>query len=239
MSVPQMSGQTLVNMTNDLLAGYQNAVDSRAMLTYLNMAKDEIWSTIKELHEEYFQVFSQSTDSTADYYFPQLSTATRNYTLPDDLRSIEYIEVTTPSFEESDFVYAKLNSPEFKEERRASNAQNGPNATNNGSKFHYTIAGKNQFVLASYPPADLNLTLWYTRALPDFETGDPVDEILFPFQKKLAEYAAKKVMLSNQDATQFAAWSKEWRDSLVNCLQAAGERNDADPQFVEDFCGDD
>ena len=156
MSVPQMSGQTLVNMTNDLLAGYQNAVDSRAMLTYLNMAKDEIWSTIKELHEEYFQVFSQSTDSTADYYFPQLSTATRNYTLPDDLRSIEYIEVTTPSFEESDFVYAKLNSPEFKEERRASNAQNGPNATNNGSKFHYTIAGKNQFVLASYPPADLN-----------------------------------------------------------------------------------
>lgn len=236
MAVPIVYGQTLIDLTNDLLAGYSNGVDSRALLSYLNMAKDEVWAVTKELHEEYFQVFSQNTNSAADYYFPTLNTTTRNYTLPADLRSIEFIECTTPGFEGTEFVYAKLNSPEFRDERRESNAAQGPqpNDSNNNS-YHYSIAGKNQFVLAAYPTAALNVILWYTRALPDFEASDVVDEILFPFSKKLAEYAAKRVMLADQDAGQFAAWKSEWRDSLINLVQSEGTRNDADPQFVQDF----
>ena len=74
MSITQITGQYLVDMTNDLLGGYQNGVDSRALLTYLNQAKDAVWEVTKELHEEYFQVFSQNTTSTATNYFPQLST---------------------------------------------------------------------------------------------------------------------------------------------------------------------
>lgn len=238
MAVPTTTGQYFIDLTNDLLAGYQNGVDSRAMLTYLNMAKDELWSVIKELHDEYFQVFSQSTNSANDFYFPALSTASRSYTLPSDLRSIEYIECTTASYQGVEFRYAKLNSPEFREERKQSNELGGPNTNNNVDVMRYSIAGKNQLVLASYPPANLTLTLWYTRGLPDFEPSDVVDEILFPFSKKMAEYAAKKAMLGAQDAGQFAAWSKEWRDSLINCVQSAGERNDADPQFAQDFFGD-
>jgi hypothetical protein len=61
MSITQITGQYLVNMANDLLGGYQNGVDSRALLTFLNAAKDELWSVTKELHDEYFQVFSQNT----------------------------------------------------------------------------------------------------------------------------------------------------------------------------------
>jgi hypothetical protein len=239
MTVPTVTGQTLVDMANDLLAGYQNAVDSRALLTYLNMGKDVIWEVTKELHEEYFQVFSQSTNPTGEFYFPQLSTATRNYTLPADLRSIEFIECTTPSFQGSTFTYAKLNSPAFREERKASNEMGGPDPNNNVDTYTYTIAGKNQFVLAAYPATNLTLILWYTRALPDFETSDVLDEILFPFSKKLAEYAAQKAMLGAQDAGQFAMWERTWRDSLINLVQSEGTRNDADPQFVQDFLGDD
>lgn len=238
MSVPQITGQFLVDMTNDLLAGYANGVDSRALMTFLNMGKDEVWEVTKELHDEYFQVFSQSTSPTSDYYFPVLNTATRSYTLPADLRSIEFIEVTSATFCGNEFVYAKLNSPEFREERRSSNALGGPDTNNNRNKFLYSIAGKDQFVMASYPPANLTLVLWYTRALPDFEASDVVSEILFPFSKKLAEYAAKRVMLADQDAGQFAAWRTEWRDSLINLVQSSSSRNDADPQFVEDFEGD-
>ncbi len=40
MSITQITGQFLINMTNDLLGGYQNGVDSRALLTHLNNAKD-------------------------------------------------------------------------------------------------------------------------------------------------------------------------------------------------------
>src|SRR6266853_954446 len=97
MSLSQITGQYLINMTNDLLGGYQNGIDSRALLTYLNNAKDEIWSVTKELHDEYIQVFSQSTTSTAVNFFPQLSITQRNYTLPEDLRSIEFVEVTNPT----------------------------------------------------------------------------------------------------------------------------------------------
>ena len=46
-------------------------------------------------------------------------------------------------------------------------------------------------------------------------------------------------MLGTQDIGQFEAWTKEWRDSLINCVQAAGQRNDSDPEFVESFWGDD
>jgi len=78
-----------------------------------------------------------------------------------------------------------------------------------------------------------------TFALPDFEMGDEISQILFPFVKKIAEYAAKKAMLGTQDVGQFSAWTKEWRDSLINCVQAAGQRNDADVEIVESFWGDD
>jgi hypothetical protein len=239
MPIPTLTGAYLIDLTNDNLAGYQNGVDSRALLSFLNMAKDEVWSVIKELHDEYFQVFSQNTNPSGDFYFPQLSTAIREYTLPEDLRSIEYIELLDPMYCGVKFTYCKLNNPAFRAARQAANSSGGPNPPNNENEdFLYTIAGKDQFVLASYPPANLNISLWYTRALPDFEAGDELGEIVFPFTKKLAEYAAKRVMLADQDPGQFSQWAKEWRDSLINLVQAAGERNDADPQFAEDFSGD-
>lgn len=238
MAVPTVTGQTLIDMANDMLAGYQNGIDSRALLTYLNLGKDEVWGVTKELYEEYFQVFSQSTTPTNDFYFAPLTTNTRNYTLPADLRSIEYIECTTPSYQGTQFVYRKLNSPEFRQERSQSNQLAGPDTNNNVNVYNYTIAGKNQFVLASYPAVPMTLILWYTRALPDFEASDVVDEILFPFSKKLAEFAAKRAMLADQDAGQFAAWKSEWRESLINLVQAEGTRNDADATFVQDFQGD-
>ncbi|HEY6766646.1 MAG TPA: hypothetical protein VI386_17945 [Candidatus Sulfotelmatobacter sp.] len=237
MSVPQITGQYLIDATNDLLGGYQNGVDSRAMMTFLNEAKDEIFSVTKELHEEYFQVFSQATDSTLDYYFGPLNSTTREYTLPADLRSIEFIECVTPTYEKLRFTYAKLNSPAFRDARIEANAMQGPD-TSNCEEYVYSIAGKDQFVLASYPPTTLTLILWYTRALPDFEMSDVVDEILFPFSKKIAEYAAQRAMLSLQDPGMFAAWKATWRDSLINLVQAEGTRNDADATFVQDFMGD-
>ena len=238
MAVPTMYGSTLFNLANDLLAGYQNGVDSRALMSYLNMGKDEVWMVTKDLKEQYFQTFSQSTNSSADYYFAPLTTGVREYTLPEDLRSIEYIEVTSPTFQGNKFVYAKMNSPEFREARVAANELGGPDTNNNTNIFYYTIAGQDQFVMAQFPPAALVLTLWYTRALPDFEMGDEISQILFPYVKKIAEYAAKKAMIGTQDPGQFAIWAKEWRDSLINCVQAEGDRNDADPQYVQDFYGE-
>jgi hypothetical protein len=241
MSITQITGQYLINMTNDLLGGYQNGIDSRAMLTHLNNAKDEIWSVTKELHDEYFQTFSQYTDPTLTNYFPQLATNLRSYTLPEDCRSIEFVEVQNPTTGGpiAVFTYAKLNSPAFKEERERSNELGGPEPNGNCQKYLYSIAGHDQFILASYPSQPYILILWYTASVADFEATDVVNDILFPFSKKMAEYAAKACMMSMQDPAGFAAWTEQWKTTLINLVQGSGDRNDADPQFVTDFTGDD
>ena len=241
MSITQITGQFLINMTNDLLGGYQNGIDSRALLTHLNNAKDEIWSVTKELNDEYFQVFSQATDPTKVNYFPPLQTNVREYTLPEDLRSIQFIEVQAPagSGPVAKFTYAKLNNPSFREERESSNELGGPEPNNDRNSYQYSIAGHDQFVLASYPSQPYTLILWYTASIADFEATDTIADILFPFSKKMAEYAVKGAMMSLQDPAGFAAWTQTWRASLINLVQGEAERNNADPVFVQDFCGDD
>lgn len=240
MSITVITGQYLVNMVNDLLGGYQNGVDSRAVLTHLNNAKDEIWSVTKELHDEYFQVFSQYTTSTATNYFPQLSTNVREYTLPEDLRSIEFVEVQQPTGTGTmaKFNYVKINSPAFKEARLRSNTLGGPEPNNTEEAYLYSIAGHDQFVLASYPSQPYSLVLWYTASLADFEATDVINDILFPFSKKMAEYATKGCMMSLQDPAGFAAWTAQWKTTLVNLVQGSDPRNNADPVFVTDFTGD-
>lgn len=237
MAAPTITGQYLIDLTNDLLGGYQGSVDSRALMSYINQAKDEIWTVIKELKDEYFQVFSQSTSPTSDYYFPPLTTNNREYTLPEDLRSIEFIEVVTPGYTDIEFKYRKLNSKDFREARKEANTLGGSQPTNNVDEMIYSIAGQDQFVLASYPPADITITLWYTRALPDYEMSDVISEILCPYSKKIAEYAARRVMMAS-DLTAFTVWTATWKESLINLDQAAAQRNDSDAEFAEEFWGD-
>lgn len=236
MSVTVIYGQYLIDLANDLLAGYQNGVDSRALLSYLNLGKDIVWAVTKECKDEYFQIMSQATTSTATNYFPQLSLTQRQYTLPEDLREIDYIEVVNPvGTPQATFTYAKANSPEFRSERMQSNTAGGP--FENDYAYLYTIMGRDQFVLAKYPAQPYVLTLWYTASLADFEAGDIVSDVLFPYSKQLAQYAAKATMLAVQDPGQFAAWEKEWRENIIIMTQAEAVRNDADPQFVQDFEG--
>lgn len=229
-------GQDLINLTNDLLAGYQNAVDSRALLSYLNLAKDDVWSITKTLKEELYQVQSQSTTSTADFYFPSLTPGVRQYTLPSDLNSIDFIECTTAGYTNAKFIYRKPTDPDFRAARMS--ATTDSTSTSQPNEFLYTIMGKDQFVMADFPPITLTLTLWYTRSLADFEASDQIAEIMFPFGKKLAEYAAKKAMLGTQDPSQFSLWKAEWRDAVITLMQGEGPRNEADPTFVADFMGE-
>lgn len=230
-----MNGQDLINEANARLAGYQNGVDAGALLSYLNEGKDEVWALLKELNEEYFVTSSQGTDSTLTNYFPTMSTTSRQYTLPCDLREIKFIEVSTPGFTEVIFEYRDITDEEFRNARRDATTLNqllvGP------CTVFYTIVGKDQMLLAQYLPANLNITLWYVRSIPDFEADQDVDEVLFPYVKKVATYAAKKAMAGLQDPGQWSVWVAEWKQDCVTLQNSAAERNAADPIFVDDFCG--
>lgn len=233
-----LTGQDVIDMINGRLAGYQNAVDSAVLLDFANEAKDQIWLIIKALQDEYFQVISQASDSNAAHYFAPLNVSSRAYNLPSDFREIRFVEVVTPGFTDLKFEYRSPTSSDFRIARQAANENASP--IPNQNLYLYAITGKNQFILADYPPGTVTLNLWYTRSLPDFEAADPIDEILFPYSKAIATYAVKGILLSTQDVQQWNAWKSDWRDTVIQIAEGASDRNEADPIFVEGFMeGDD
>lgn len=235
MAVDSLVGQDLIDEANARLAGYQNGVDPQALLSYLNEGKDEIWALLKNLNQEYFVTPTQNTDNTQLNFFDVLSTAVRQYTLPGDLRSIKFIEIATEGFTDTVFEYKDLTDVEFRDARRDATRRNTP--AGQTETIFYTRIGKDQMVLAQFPPANLLITIWYVRSLPDFEPDQAVDEILFPYSKKIADYACKKAMLGLQDSQQFAAWSAEWKQDCITVQSGASPTNSADADFVQDFQG--
>jgi len=234
-AVDKLNGQDIIDMANARLAGYQNGIDADALLSFLNEGKDEIWALLKNLNEEYFVTPSQTTDSTALNYFPTLDPTKRQFTLPEDLREIKFIEVTTSNYTQLKFVYKDITDDEFRDARRDASTQN--DASNSCSEIWYTVVGKDQMLLAQFPPAAISLTIWYVRSLADFETDQDVDEVLYPYSKKIAEYGAKKTMLALQDPGQFSLWISEWKQDVITVQNSAAGRNSADPVFTDDFWG--
>jgi hypothetical protein len=238
-------GQDLIDGTNSRLAGYQNAIDSDALLSFLNEAKDDVWALLKNLHTEYFETSSQNTDPTQVNFFPldqygnqlagnTLQTNLRQYTLPADLREIKWIEEQAPGFQHISYRYSPIDSEEWRLARQSANID--PSITPNFT-MHFTISGANQFVLAEYPQTTLMPTLWYIRSLMDFQAMDQLDQILFPYSKKMMDYAAKKTMLALQDAQQWENWAAQWREDLHMVETGASPRNQMDAEYVQDFLG--
>jgi len=240
-----ITGQFLIDLTNDNLAGYANSVSDRQLLSHLNEAKDEVWTLLKSLQDEDFLQTSQNTDSTQLNYFPKdingnplangaLSTTLRDYTLPADFREIKFIEVTLKGYEQTVFVFKEVNSEDWKTARRSANVD--PTLTPT-IEYFYTIRNKKIFSLAQFPEVPFTLTLWYTQSLPDFEAGDVISSILDPYNKKMATYAAKKSMIGTQDPSQFALWTSQWKEDIISITTGSAPTNQSDAKYVEDFLG--
>src|ERR1700690_506803 len=232
--------QSVTDMINRRLSGWQNAVSSDQVLDALNDGVAEVWNVLKSFHQDYFGQSTQSTDSTQLNYFPLLTTSAPEYPLPEDLREVKFIECITSGYEELRFWYSELTDPEFRGARFLGNQVGiaNPVTTDTSEEMLYTIVGKDRFILAIYPPVNLSITIWYIRSLPTYEDGDILDEILFPYHNKVADFAAKKLMLENQEPTAWHAWTQEWKQGILSLATGAGERNQADAQFVQDFLGD-
>lgn len=239
MAAAELKAQDIILLTQDSLLGYANAVSSDTLLAFINEAKDEIWTIIKQLKTRHFVTKTQATDPTKDSYFPVLATNTREYSLPSDLRDIVFIEVTGPSgYERTQFTQRAMTHPDFRDARTGATAFNAQGSTaplSGVSQYFYDMVGKNTFVMAQFPETNFTLVIWYVRALPDMTLGSTLDEIVFPFSKKLADYAAKKVLLS-EDSSAFALWQSEWRTDVIAITEGV-DRSGADPSYAVDFLG--
>lgn len=234
MGITQVNATDLINLTQDKLSGYQNTVDSRQLLSFINEGKDAIWEVLKANNDDFFTTFSQATVPDTDNYFAPLQTGVREYDLPDDFREIRFIECTTSGYEMTKWEYRKPSDPAFREARKGATA-GGVVPSGNGLTCLYTFVG-DQLVLADYLPTSLTVILWYTAGLADLEYGDILPPILFPFSKAIASFACKAVML-NEDEGKFAAWKQEWKDNVISTSQNSAPRDQSDPIFVQDFEG--
>lgn len=235
MAETALTGQDLIDLTTARLAGYGNYPVTDVIMSFLNEAKDEVWGVLKTLNADYFMQVTQAADNTQLNYFGPMNPSTRLYTLPPDFREIHLFVVLDSAYAQVKFTYKKMTDKDFSDAYKEANVDSTITPT---AEYFYTIYGKNNLLLAQFPEITFNQPqLYYVRNILDFEVNDPVDEILLPYSKKIADYAAMRIMLSAQDQEQFEEWRKVWKDDILLIASGAGPRNQSDPEFVDDFLG--
>lgn len=231
------TGQDLLDMANQRLLGYQNAVDSDTLLSYLNEGKDELWAILKNLEAQYFTHSSQNTDNTKNDFFGPVNSTTRDYIAPIDLREINHIYCFDTGLQQTVFTYKNETDRDWVDAYRDASIDSLSNAAP-AIEYYYTIRGHNSLRFAQFFQNGItNLQIDYTRAILDFGLTDTVDEIVIPYSRKIANYAVKKAILGLKDAEAFDRWREEWKDDILMITSSAGPRNQADPTFVADFLG--
>ena len=89
--------------------------------TYINQAKDRVWSRVRSLNDDMFLVERSSTDGSVTILGETYATSSFaiivgtsttgwNYTLPPDFAEMRLIEVITSNYETVRFVHADLTS---------------------------------------------------------------------------------------------------------------------------------
>jgi hypothetical protein len=231
-ATPAKSVQSLIGEMDTRLAGLANAFTNQQKLSFLNEGKDEFWSALVTLSDDYFM---QATSTTAlqSNTFAALATSTREYALPGDCLAPRFIECTTAGYENTRFVYRKITHPDFQNQRRTATSV-GSSSGSQFNTYYYTIVGKGTLVLAAYPEVAFTLKIWYVRALPDFTLSDSINETVMPFSRKIVDYAIMKVQLV-KDPTAFIAWKDEWRSGIILMLEAASPKDSTGPVFVMDY----
>lgn len=234
MSNPTTTGQDLIDSLRIRLGGLANAFTVDKCLSLLNDGVTEVWSVIRSLDGDYFGASSQDTTSANDDFFLDLSATVREYDLPKNCRELRAIECLAVGFEDRVFQFRRFDDPEFQAARRFSTA-GGASASSSIANYLYTIFG-NQFLLAQFPEATLKLKLWYIKSIDEIDTT-AIPEILFPFNKKIVDYAAERAMLSTQNESLSQAWMVEWKDDVRTLAMSTGSRTSTNATFASDYLG--
>lgn len=235
--IQDYTGQQLVDGALNRLGGLSNAIDPNDMLDFINEGKNELWSYLKGVREDYFGKSSQSADSSLDTYFANLTSTTREYNLPRSCREIKALECTTSGYESLMFRHRDMSDPEYQSARLASNENVSGSSNDQSSVIYWDIFGE-QIVFAGYPPTTLAVTLRYIAAIADIELDEQVTSFLFPYFGRLKTYGAMRATLGARDFQAFENWREQWRSSLLSTVAAASSRQIADAKFAEGFMED-
>lgn len=226
----QIETQVRLNL-DEVTASFWTAADLQARI---NRAKDRVWTEVRKLKDDYFDIQRLSTDGSLTILGESYTASsfaivagTRNYTLPPDVFEIRLVEVITSNYEQIRFVYKKLTSPEHRALREITTNQTP-------SVFLFdllTLSGNPTMAIAPLSNTALDLRLTYTRQLADLSADGTELEMPHALYAAVEAYATASALLKDR-APEAAVW-EQTGNSLIAGMFGAHARQTQDPQFVE------
>lgn len=141
-------------------------VSEHELISYVNVAKDELVSVMRQAREDYFLTSTTSTVQTAAA--PNPSTVS----LPSDFLELKELKITTSGYEDIDFLASDRTRTQFR------NALIDGGSFGNGSGIClYDIYGNTTLMLAPGFDVALDLEITYIKDVADLHlpTDEPTD----------------------------------------------------------------
>ena len=238
MSLPIVTGQVLIDSVNLRLGGVSGAFDASDLLDFINDGIGATWAVLKALGEEYFVDDTQSTTpSTEEDYIATIASTSRELDLPPNTREIRLIECTTEGYKHLKFEQRSMSDDEFQARRRSATIA-GSTATSWDGLILFTVVGAKKLLFADYPPATLTLVVWRVTALNYLDVTDQLTEILYPFHRKVVDYATQKALLSIQRESLSDRWLQQWQLGVRELAIAAAPRTSTNAVYIPDYAGE-
>lgn len=201
-------------------------------LPLFNAGQRALWKilTSREPMSNWFVVSSQATTPTNPDYFGPLVLGTREYTLPTNFHHLRLIECVTSEYEHTKFIKGAMDSQSFKDVREYLSTDPW------GAEILYDIIGVNpgKIMFAQYPPAALELKLWYGRT-PTVLTArtDSLNDFPIEAPEMIAQWSAMKFLVGAQPAD-WRAFQVQWQADIEQMVFGESRDNTA-PIVVEGF----
>lgn len=204
----------------------------RKHLPLLNAAQRAVWKilTSRKPMNNWFVVPSQSTTPANPDYFGPLAVGTREYALPSNFHQMRLIESITAGYEHTKFGKEPIDSPAFKETREFGAE------TPFGIEVLYDIIGERpgKMMFASYPPAALQLRLWYVRTPTVLAAiTDSLNDFPIEAPDLMARWAAGNFLLGS-DFGKWADFERQWSTEVERSVFGDNRDNTA-PTLVLGF----
>jgi len=201
---------------------------------YINKSKDRVWSRIRELKDDYFDVVRSSTDGALTILGESYNASsfkivagTTDYTLPPDFVEMRLIEVITSGYEWVRFTFKRMNDRAFRDWRAITD-----NMT--PDEFLFTLF-KEPPAMSVVPKSDtaLDLRITYVQVIPDLSSDTDRLTLPHPLYLAVVDYATASAL--KQDRSPDAAAHEASGDKIIAEAFGASDRQTQDVQTAAGY----
>lgn len=205
---------------------------------YINAAKDRVWSRVKALNADYFDVSRTSLDGaltiqgesyTATAF--QIVAGTRDYVLPPDFSEMRLIEVITSSYEDVRFLHRDMTNPDMRAMMEITENQTP-------DYFLFDIFKEPASIrIAPKSNTTLDLRITYVQSIADLSADADVLTMPSPLYLAVVDFATASAM--KQDRSQDAGAFEESGKNLIAEMFGSHHRQTQDIEtavgYMEDY----